>query len=85
MKKVFFKKDYHHAATEPVGTTFRAHYEGEVEDDIAEIAIVRGFAVYSDFAEDDLINRADIVARGDLIREEVQGILDAVLGDDGDE
>lgn len=84
MKRVFFTKDYHHRLTERVSVTYRAHYEGEVEDEVADIAIVRGAAMYSSIAEDDLFNHDEIAARGDAIREEFQAFLDHVLEDEAD-
>lgn len=56
MTKVFFIKEYCHDAAEMVSTVYPAGKEYEVEDHIAELAVLRGYAQFSTFAEDDLFD-----------------------------
>lgn len=85
MKRVFFTKDYHHNLAERVGVTYRRGTELEVDDNLAERAVLKGCAVFSAFAEDDLMNRAEIEARGDAIRQDIQNFYDSIAEGEGEE
>ena len=59
MKRVYFTNDYHHDAHLTVSVSYCAGFELELEDDIANMAVLRGCAVFSDFAEDDLFDEME--------------------------
>lgn len=76
MKRIHILKDYNHPLTKYSSVCFRAGQEIEVEDDIADMAVVKGHALFSDFAEDDLLDRSKMEERAEEIRDSMDAFYD---------
>jgi hypothetical protein len=55
-KRIFFHRDYEHHLTKYQSVVYRAADELHVEDELADLLVAKGVAIYSDFAEDNLFD-----------------------------